>query len=1470
MAANLQQMAAAGQLIPQQQQQQQGRPNQAQLSNLVYRNLMANTLALQGWQTAVQISERMGKTLNLITNVMLAMPSAEWQRAASFGLEFEKDAFHNSPDKSNYDQKMNAKNAEMFKKRQANEQNLHSTLNAQAAAAQAAQQQQQQMLLNQQNAAALQGQMGRGMGQPGQQGFQHLQHPMQVSQIPQQPPQMAMNMGNPGAPQMGPNQPGFQMPMNGMRQPGGGNNPPVDLASLSPQDKQKVAEFANKLAATTPDAQKANMRVLLQGKLTPQQAHEFRTQNRDPLMWYFQQQAFMHLKNQAQMMRQQQQGMPPNPQAAMMQQQSQQRTMNPNMMNALNQAGGMAGGNLGPFSNMESIMNEQKQGYMAQEAGQIVVPANSGGPGGRATPQPMGGMPQNMPPNPNQTPRQPQMQQPFNMQQAQMKMDQAAAQSQAQIRAQAAAKQLQGQPGGLGGPMPASQSPAMNTLNAPVRRPPVPMGQMDGQQMGQPNAQFGGMLDPRFNQQRAQISMGGNINANSPAVNAMLAAMPVEQRQKFSGLPPERLNELMNKWQEQQQQRAMQMNNAAQAVKNQPQMPVRPGQPQPGQGQFNPANPNPQFQMANGMQQPNANIPPNLQQAYIQQQIARARMTGAPDAGQAAIIMDSMDVPPQILTQFNQQFGGSLPAEIKKWKDFKTWLASNPGVPDNIKHGLLRTQQNQFRQMMQKRNNATPNAGNQPGMIPPNPQQAPGPMVNQQPNNMPPNMPQIPPHMLQVTPQDIQTLRQQHPRLSQASDDAIRRVALKIKTDQINKAMAAKQNGGVPVPPPQQQPGQMPQPAVTQAQVEAAQVVQPGPNQPAMQKMPPNNAPPAAPNANAAAARNNNRQAQQNQAAAPNPSPATAQKNLKRPNPDEADGQAQANAAAQRPASQQNQRPAGQGQPMPTPEQLAKMTPEQRQKFEQMMKARQMAPEDMNRLKVLAQEESATFGKQSYSDIAMQPAEKQEVSAKITRIAADMAKLGRAIGKWYAIARDENRTRLFFRHRLRLLAQFQDGEKMQALKDTFSISSRELDQIRGVLETMTKDLAAFYGKPMGRPNQAGAPGQAQAPAQQGQPPAPQPQQTGAQANKMHQRSNSKSGQAPAAPTSAQPPFAFGASSPHGQPSYVGKPTVTQENLQLPPPKKARKNGPQANASPSVSAATASPHVKPPSPEAKRQQVPPPPKPLFVCPEPDCDSHNTGFATEEARQAHIDQEHIKPYQEPFKFFEENLAVSLGLDSEGHSKTPPKSSGQDGSQQLFAPSMTTTLSKQGQTPMIKPDLAATPMSRAASMNRQPSATKANEIAKSTPGKAVGKIENTPKIVEVPQVQLLDDPWAGSTIDPQNLFAQFNFDPAAGGVISDLSLYRSVTPNDTPESSKDSGVSEPNSDISEGAALEIDMNYQFGETGLLLDMDSFNIEGSIDPEALMMNDPSFSNVPPLDYTMDFDKPFSLDMSLYSMDTT
>lgn len=66
MAANLQQMAATGQLMPQQQQQQQNRPSGQELNALVFRSIQATHMnAPPGWQSSVPIAERLGKTVNL-------------------------------------------------------------------------------------------------------------------------------------------------------------------------------------------------------------------------------------------------------------------------------------------------------------------------------------------------------------------------------------------------------------------------------------------------------------------------------------------------------------------------------------------------------------------------------------------------------------------------------------------------------------------------------------------------------------------------------------------------------------------------------------------------------------------------------------------------------------------------------------------------------------------------------------------------------------------------------------------------------------------------------------------------------------------------------------------------------------------------------------------------------------------------------------------------------------------------------------------------------------------------------------------------------------------------------------------------------------------------------------------------------------------------------------------------------------
>uniref|UniRef100_L2FXC1 Uncharacterized protein n=1 Tax=Colletotrichum fructicola (strain Nara gc5) TaxID=1213859 RepID=L2FXC1_COLFN len=326
------------------------------------------------------------------------------------------------------------------------------------------------------------------------------------------------------------------------------------------------------------------------------------------------------------------------------------------------------------------------------------------------------------------------------------------------------------------------------------------------------------------------------------------------------------------------------------------------------------------------------------------------------------------------------------------------------------------------------------------------------------------------------------------------------------------------------------------------------------------------------------------------------------------------------------------------------------------------------------------------------------------------------------------------------------------------------------------------------------------------------------------------------------PTTSQPPFSFGATSPHGQPTYAQpKPKVSRDNLTLPPRKKTKTDTP-----PQPSQATPSPQIsKSGSPELKRQPAPEPkapPKPMFLCPEADCEMATTGLPSEQARQAHIQEEHVKPLEDPMKFMQENLALSLGLDVNGQVKMEPQ-----------AQLMGQNPSKQGQTPGSNP--AATPMSRDASMQRTGS-----KVGGKQDTKPVIKMDGTPKL-ENKQPEMGGAPpapmdaWA-NTIDPASLFTNLgNFEMGAGGVISDMGVYRSLTPNDTPESSKDSGSSEPNSDISENANLDIDLNWQ------PVDFDALMLEEAMPVEQF----PNWDEVNP-----DFNKPFQFDNSLYSLDVS
>ena len=423
---------------------------------------------------------------------------------------------------------------------------------------------------------------------------------------------------------------------------------------------------------------------------------------------------------------------------------------------------------------------------------------------------------------------------------------------------------------------------------------------------------------------------------------------------------------------------------------------------------------------------------------------------------------------------------------------------------------------------------------------------------------------------------------------------------------------------------------------------------------------------------------------------------------------------------------------------------------------------------------------------------------------------------------------------------------------MTQVRDSFTMSKDELDQYINMIDSMLQDIGVLKRSA----SQDGPAAGVQAEAQR--PPQPSPlsaanleKQT--QALKQAQnRTVGKTAQPPAAPTTAQPPFQFGAQkSPGGNPEYYGEQRVTQANLVMPPARKKAKTG-TGHGSPPVShqqqagaAGSSSPQVNAPSPVAVRKPEPP----KLTCPEPGCEMNSTGFPTEEALAGHRQEEHVRPFENPFSFVQEHMAAAFGLDPQGHPKAPPKPS--PGTPGVSAPAVTAAAmaasrSKQGQKP------GATPMSRAASMQRQ--------------GSAAGKPQQGPL---TPQVHVMEDPWAGSTVDPQDLFSGLgrSLEMVTGGFVPDFGTYRSLTPNDTPESSKDSGVSEGTSDIAEQAVLDIGLSVQPLDGDLLWDMDNINMDrfdaGDLD---LYVNDPMM--FPLEELQNDFSKPWRVDQSLYSMD--
>lgn len=73
------------------------------------------------------------------------------------------------------------------------------------------------------------------------------------------------------------------------------------------------------------------------------------------------------------------------------------------------------------------------------------------------------------------------------------------------------------------------------------------------------------------------------------------------------------------------------------------------------------------------------------------------------------------------------------------------------------------------------------------------------------------------------------------------------------------------------------------------------------------------------------------------------------------------------------------------------------------------------ADSNLARLKAIGQEEQRGSSQEVMVDIPMNPQEHSDTAAKLQRIVVDMGKIGRGLSKWYAITRDDQRAKMFFR-----------------------------------------------------------------------------------------------------------------------------------------------------------------------------------------------------------------------------------------------------------------------------------------------------------------------------------------------------------------------------------------------------------------------------------------------------------------------
>ena len=311
-------------------------------------------------------------------------------------------------------------------------------------------------------------------------------------------------------------------------------------------------------------------------------------------------------------------------------------------------------------------------------------------------------------------------------------------------------------------------------------------------------------------------------------------------------------------------------------------------------------------------------------------------------------------------------------------------------------------------------------------------------------------------------------------------------------------------------------------------------------------------------------------------------------------------------------------------------------------------------------------------------------------------------------------------------------------------------------------------------------------------------------------SQKQRNNNNRDSKAPAAPTSAQPPFPFlGAQSPQGVPFY-GQNELTRDKLQLPPTKRRKGNPGSAISTPvqthAIPVSGPSPQIsKAPSPQVSRQTMT---TNKLKCQAPSCKSSTREFATAEDLHLHTTEVHeiTEPIiEDPLAWALESIRFGLGLDENGKTKTKPNNGETEKIDQAQA--MKKSASTQGQTPLRRE--GSTPMSRAATQSGRHDSS---DLLKTPQHGSITTNSRKPIDPNVTKENSVQgpitppyDPWSDCPVSQAEVSALL---PTLEDLNSSLSTWN-LTPPSTVSSNKSDKNSPRPSDIGEDDDLKIQLN-------------------------------------------------------------